>query len=93
MCYQVNKFVEFCEIHDLVADPAHLEFEYFNTDLLDSYLSWLIKYGKNGKPLLSHHVCISGIKCFLERKFPEKKLLPFKSVTTWCTQIRRKASK
>ena len=73
---QVNKFFEFCEIHDLVSDLAHWKFEDFTTWLLDRYCSWLIKHGKTGKPFPSHHVYISGIKYFLERKFSEKTKSP-----------------
>lgn len=69
---QINKFIEFCEIHDLVSDPADWTFEDFTADLIDRYYSWLMKHGKNGKPLPSHQIYISGLKHFLEIKFPDK---------------------
>ena len=34
---QVNKFIEFCEIYDLVADLVDCEFEDFTADIIDRY--------------------------------------------------------
>ena len=77
---QIKKFIEFCEIHDIESDPAKWAFEDFTADLIDRYYSWLVKHGKNGKPLPSHQIYISGLKYFLEKKFlDDQNKLPFKS--------------
>ena len=76
-----------------MSDPADWEFEDFTADLIDRYYSWLAKHGKNGKPLPSHQIYVSGLKYFLEKKFQDmQKELPFKSDPSWYSKARRKGN-